>query len=81
MSILISFLLLLDLIKHKINVLKEYSYFISYSYGNEKQFFGQVNLILQDKIKTYEDLEDVRLFISENFCNNELVVILNWKKF
>lgn len=52
-------------------------YFVVYQSGLIQ---GMVNVITK-KIKSFEDIKRISQYISEVYCENKPVIILNWKRY
>jgi len=64
-----------------------HKYFVSYSfttslgYGN-----GSIGVELEKPVRSMEDVEDIRKFIEDTYCGNQLpigakVVVMYWRRF
>lgn len=53
------------------------TYYVVYYFKNG---IGSCNIEANKKISKYEDIKNVADYISKTWCNNENVIILNWKE-
>lgn len=57
---------------------KEYRYYVVYV---SNSIFGSCQIIHYDRpIETMEDVKNVANWISKKWCNNNNVIIINWKE-
>ena len=54
---------------------KYFKYYVVYSFENG---YGGIEIEVKKKIKTFEDIKIASDYISENYCNNKYVIILNY---
>lgn len=57
--------------------MKSIHYYVVYSSGS---IIGSCHLALKQEIKNMEDVNLMSDFISNKWCNNQTVIILNWKE-
>ena len=57
--------------------MKKFNYYIVYIFNN---VVGTNVVETNFKIRDYEDIKDIAYYISKKYCNNEQVLILNWKR-
>lgn len=56
--------------------MKHYHYFVSYQYNNFGDHgFGQVNLLLKERIKSAEQIDEIRKYLADRFSYQGVVLI------
>lgn len=56
--------------------MKQYHYFVSYQYRDDKHSgFGQVNLLLQDRVSGPEQIDEITKYIQEKFKLSGVILL------